>query len=456
MEAAEFFKGKKITLMGLGVLGRGVGDALFLAECGAELIVTDLKTKEQLVDSIAKLKAFPNITFHLGGHNMKDFEDRDLVIKAAGVPLDSVYIEHAIEHNVPVAMSTALMAELTQSAGALIVGVTGTRGKSTVTQMIFEILKLECQRNQTMSFHNVHLGGNVRGLSTLGQLPMIEPGDVVVLELDSWQLQGFGDLRLSPHVGVFTTFLPDHMNYYGGSMKRYFADKANIFLNQKEIDTIVVGEQLEHYLKDFGYDAKVIGKLKIASAKNIPEDIQLQIPGEHNRYNAGLACEAARSLFVSEDVIKLALESFTGVPGRLQFLKEIGGVKIYNDNNATTPDATIAALQSFGETKNIILITGGSDKGLETQKYIEEITKHCKGIFLLGGTGTDRVKKEFPESLVGTAPVYLDIAKATQDAFASAAAGDILILSPGFASFGTFKNEYDRNDQFVEAVNKLK
>ena len=128
MQPQDYFKDKKITLMGLGLLGRGVGDAKFLAECGAELIVTDMKSEEQLKDSLEELAAFSNITFHLGGHKMEDFEDRDLVIKAAGVPIDSPYVEHAIEHSVPVAMSSALFAQFARDVGAKIVGVTGTRG----------------------------------------------------------------------------------------------------------------------------------------------------------------------------------------------------------------------------------------------------------------------------------------------------------------------------------------
>src|SRR3989344_1979928 len=138
MDASAHFRGKKITVMGLGLLGRGVGDARYLAECGADLIVTDLKTHEQLAESVAQLEHFKNIQFVLGEHRLEDFKERDLILKAAGVPLDSIYIAEAKKNNIPVRMSADLFVEI---SGETCVGVTGTRGKSTVAHMIYEILK---------------------------------------------------------------------------------------------------------------------------------------------------------------------------------------------------------------------------------------------------------------------------------------------------------------------------
>ena len=138
MDASSYFRGKRITVMGLGLLGRGVGDTQYLAECGAEVIVTDLKSREQLAESVAQLESFPNITFVLGEHRLEDFRDRDFILKAAGVPLDSPFIGEAKKHNIPVRMSADLFAEI---SGVPVVGVTGTRGKSTVTHMVHSILK---------------------------------------------------------------------------------------------------------------------------------------------------------------------------------------------------------------------------------------------------------------------------------------------------------------------------
>jgi UDP-N-acetylmuramoylalanine--D-glutamate ligase len=221
---AQNFKGKKITLMGLGLLGRGVGDAEFLAACGAELIVTDLKTAQELAPSIERLKKFDNIIYHLGGHQLEDFEDRDMVIRASNAPLDSPFIADAREHGIPVEMDASLFAKLSP---ATIVGITGTRGKSTVTHLIYEMAR--------SAGKNPFLGGNERGTATLPLLLKTDGASTIILELDSWQLQGFEDARASPHISVWTNFLPDHMNYYKGDMDRYFEDKAAISKTRRHV-----------------------------------------------------------------------------------------------------------------------------------------------------------------------------------------------------------------------------
>jgi UDP-N-acetylmuramoylalanine--D-glutamate ligase len=435
MDASSYFRGKKSTLMGLGLLGRGVGDARYLAECGADLLVTDLKTKEQLETSLAELASFPNIRYTLGEHKLEDFRNRDLIIKAAGVPLDSPYIAEAKKHNIPIAMSTALFAKYAMEHGVTVIGVTGTRGKSTVTHMIYFAL------TETEDPENIHLGGNVRTISTLALLSKIKRGDIAVLELDSWQLQGFGDAGISPPVAVFTNLMPDHLNYYHGDMAQYFSDKANIFKNQKPGDVLVVGKEIVEQV--------IAARPPVAPivAPPIPQEWHLEIPGEHNRENAALAAEALRR-FLEEEEIWSTLTSFNGVPGRLELTREVKGIKIYNDTTATTPEATLAALEALG--KNIVLIAGGADKNLDMNKLLREIPKHCKQVILLAGTGTDRIKAELPGTMI-----YHSISEAVKAAFVVATPGDTILFSPAFASFGMFKNEYDRGDQFDAIIAAL-
>jgi len=430
----DFFAGKRVTLMGLGLLGRGVGDAAFLADLGAQLLVTDRKDKAALASSLDQLSGFANIQYALGEHRVADFQDTDMVIKAAGVPLDSPYIKAARDAGVPVYMSTALFAKFAREAGATIVGVTGTRGKSTVTHMIHHALARAGRR--------AHLGGNVRGLSTLALLPEVRAGDIAVLELDSWQLQGFGDLRMSPEVAVFTNLLMDHLNYYP-DMDAYFSDKANIFKYQQADDTLIVGAQIRDRIANSRSPASPV------VAKPIPADWQPQIKGAHNRENAALAAAALRALKLSEQQVRDGLESFQPVEGRLQFVAERRGVKIYNDNNATTPDATVAALQAFAGER-IVLITGGSDKGIPLDILAEQINRHASAVVLLPGTGTDRLAPMLKSAIKAK-----DMAEAVRTAFVHARAGDVLLLSPGFASFGLFTNEYERNDAFLQALREL-
>jgi len=420
--------------MGLGLLGRGVGDAAFLAPLCKELVVTDLKSKEELAPSLEQLKSFSNITYHLGEHVTDDFTHTDMVIKAAGVPLNSPYIAAARAADVPVYMSTALFAKFASEAGATLVGVTGTRGKSTVAAMIYHALGLANKPT--------HLGGNIRGLSTLAMLPQINKGDIVVLELDSWQLQGFGDLRISPHIAVFTNLLTDHLNYYKSKPDQYFWDKAQIFLHQHTGDKLIVDPYFVSLVQSSNPPVAPI------APPPLPHDLRLKLVGSHNRDNATLAAHALRILGLTEGEVKQGLETFEPVEGRLQLVREINGVKIYNDNNSTTPDATIAALKSFVESK-VILIAGGADKGLPLQKFVDTFPT-CKKVMLLAGSGTDRILGDKSKKYS-----YQSIEQALRDAMYASAPGDVVLFSPGFASFGMFTNEYDRNDQFMAAVKGL-
>ena len=436
MDARAHFEGKHITVMGLGLLGRGVGDAEFLASCGAHLTITDLKSKEQLATSMTRLESFQNITYVLGEHRLENFENKDFILKAAGVPLESPYIAHAKERGVPVRMSADLFAEI---SGVPIVGITGTRGKSTVTQMIYEVLQASGKK--------VLLGGNVRGVSTLSLLKEVTSEHVAVLELDSWQCHGFGEVKMSPHIAVFTTFMDDHLVYYHNDLDAYFNDKAQIYLNQTEQDTLVLGSQVAPLALQ-KHKAQIRSRVIVPDA--LSTDIHLSIPGEHNRYNASLALAVSNVLHIPEQTAINTLTAFIGVEGRLQLVKEINGVRFVNDTNATTPDATLAGLKALSENKNIVLIMGGHDKGIDMKKLTDAIPTYAKRVLLLAGSGTNRILPTLPD-----ASVFDSLQGAFNEAVAYAKAGDVVLLSPAFASFGMFKNEYDRGDQFVELVQRV-
>jgi UDP-N-acetylmuramoylalanine--D-glutamate ligase len=446
MDFSEQFKGKKITVMGLGLLGRGVGDVQFLAECGADLIVTDLKTDEQLADSLAKLKSYSNIKLTLGEHKMEDFEGRDMILVAAGVPSDSPYLLHAKEKGIELAQSAALFAKL---SGIPMIGITGTRGKSTTTAMVAHII-------ETATGESVLKGGNVRGVSNLQLLKEVKEGSLAVFELDSWQLQGFGWANISPQVAIFTTFMDDHLNYYQGDTDAYFADKANIFINQEESGILVTTPEVFEKVKEFakGKNITLGQEVVLVDSSVIPEDAILSQPGEHNRLNAALAVAACRASGLADDEIFEALASFAGVEGRLQLLTTTSnGVKIYNDNNATTPQATIAGLEAVSNGQNVILIAGGADKNIDIAPLALAVTEYCKNAILLTGSGTEKLTPLLHGGSVGVS-IFDDLETAVKEGMRLATSGDVVLFSPGFASFGLFKNEYDRNDQFVALVKK--
>ncbi len=436
MDASVHFRGKKITIMRIGLLGRGVGDAAYLAKCGADILVVDDAPQEVMQPSVDALKEFPNIRFKFGKYDLEDFRNCDLVLKGAGTPLDSPEIAEAHKHAIPVRMSADLFAEL---SGVTCIGVTGTRGKSTVAHMLAAILKEAGKK--------VLLGGNVRGVSTLALLPEATPEHIAVLELDSWQLQGWGEAKLSPHIAVFTALYQDHLNYYHDDLDAYLADKANIFLYQNEGDTLILGKQCAPTIIE-KYGEQIEAKTLVVDTLKLPDTWMLRIPGMHNRYDAALALVAARALDIPDDVSRRALESFAGVPGRLEFIREVKGVNIYNDTTATTPEATLAALAAL-DPAHTVLIMGGTDKGLDMNALLLKLAE-VKRTILLAGTGTSRVLEFLPG-----ASVFDDLGKAVHEAFAAAEQGDTILFSPAFTSFGMFKNEFDRGDQFTSIVKAL-
>lgn len=432
------FRGKKITVMGLGLLGRGVGDAEFLAEMGAELTITDLKGEVELAPSLARLKKFPTITYRLGEHVLDDFRNRDYIVKAAGVPLDSPYIAEARNNGIPIKMSASWFAEL---AGIPVVGVTGTRGKTTTTMLLYEILRAAGK--------HVLLGGNIRGVSTLALLRDVTLDSLALFELDSWQCQGWGEARMSPQVSVFTTFMRDHMNYYRDDMARYLEDKAQIFLHQKPGDTFVLGTQAKEWVLTT-HQPPV--EPSIAEANSI-DGWDVAMPGDHNRDNAVCAVVAARALGVQDAISKEVLARFRGAPGRLELVREVNGVALYNDTTATTPEATVAALRALDpeSKKNIVLIVGGADKGLPLDALVSHLPAHAKKVVFLAGGGTERLAPLCEPS----ATLNTTLGDAVTEALAHAREGDTILFSPAFASFGMFANEYDRGDQFNALVESI-
>jgi len=432
-----YFSGKKITVMGLGLLGRGVGDVEFLAQCGAKLTVTDLKKKSELAISLKKLKKYRGITYVFGKHRLSDFRDKDMVLKAAGVPLDSPYIAEAKKNGIPVEMDASLFARL--AYGVTIIGVTGTRGKSTTTNLIYQILKRADKR--------AHLAGNIQGIATLPLFAKVRPDDYVVAELDSWQLQGFGDAKISPHISVFTNFMRDHQNYYKGSMQKYFSDKANIYTYQKKEDYIICGKEVASKIKSKS-------KKIIAKWNNIPKNWKIKLLGKHNKENIACAINVAEALGIRAEVIRKEVENFNGVPGRLEFVRTWKGITFYNDTTSTTPDALIAALETLGrKKKNIILIAGGTDKNLEYGSATQSIKKYVKTLVFFPGTATEKMKKLLPKGFVYEE--VKNMKEGLKQAIAYSTKGDVILLSPGAASFGLFKNEYDRGEQFNREIGML-
>jgi UDP-N-acetylmuramoylalanine--D-glutamate ligase len=440
------FKGKKILIFGLGVLGRGVKDALFFAKKGAHVTITDLKQATDLSDSLQKLKNFHSIKYTLGEHNEADFLDADLIIRNAAVPANSPFLKFALKHKIPVDMDESLFAEYCPCP---IIGITGTRGKSTTTTLIGKILEAN---KKALKIRKVFVAGNLQGEATLPLIEEVTKNDLVVLELSSWQLQGFNWKKISPHIGVFTNMYPDHLNSYK-NMQDYVADKKNIFAFQTKNDFCIINEN-NRYTKKMAPEIK--SKKIWFSKKDVPNKWDLRLLGTHNYENIAAALAVGKALGLKKEQMRTPICAFTGLEHRLEFVKEINGISFVNDTTSTTPIAGQKALSSV--EKSIVLIAGGATKNLNLKDFAKSIAKNVKGVVLLEGSATDELERDIKyfkgeHLILGR---FNNFKEAIDRAYSHSFPGDTILLSPGCASFGMFKNEFDRGEQFKKIVNQLK
>ncbi|MBI5569488.1 MAG: UDP-N-acetylmuramoyl-L-alanine--D-glutamate ligase [Desulfomonile tiedjei] len=436
----SLFAGKKITVMGLGLLGRGLGDTLFLVRCGAQVTVTDLKSADQLAPSLEKLDGLP-IRLRLGRHEPEDFASADMILRNADVPHSSPFLAMARENRVPVEMDESLFCKHFRGR---VVGVTGTRGKTTTTMLIHRILSAINPRT--------FLSGNIMGCATLPLLETAGADDTVVLELSSWQLQGFHDARISPHGSVFTNVYPDHLNRYTG-MDAYIEDKKAIFLYQ-QADSFCLFNRDQPESEELAAEAPA-GRY-FFSAQDVPADWRIKLPGVHNRENVAAAICLTRRLGVPDEVIRSAVEGFDGVEHRLQWLGEWQGIGFVNDSTSTTPVAGCAALRSVSG-KRILLIAGGSDKKLDLLPFARAAAERSAKIALLEGTATDALHQHLISAGGGDKVVgrFGNLRDAVLRLVDQAVAGDVVLLSPACASFGMFQNEFHRGETFIQIVRGL-
>lgn len=410
------FKNKKVVIMGLGLLGGGVGAAEFFVKHGADVLVTDLKIKRQLKKSVDKLKGLP-IKFVLGKHRKEDFINADLIIRNPGVPRESKYLKIAKDNNIPVRTDIDIFFNL---CSAPIIGITGTKGKSTVATLIYLFLKKK--------YPKTFLAGNI-GVSPLEILNKIDKESKVVLELSSFELE---DLKKSPHVAVITVLFPDHLNRYK-DFKHYVNAKKSIFKYQDKNDILVLNNNDSETRKLYSE-----AKSKVYFFKGS---------------NAAAAILVAELFRIPKDDIKEVLSNFKGVPHRQEFIASKNGVKYFNDTTATNPEAVIFAIETFRKRfpkSKIVLIAGGEDKKLSYKSLARSIEHNVDHVVLLPGTGSNKLKRNLDKF-----HSVKSMKQAVGKASSLAQRGDIVLLSPGAASFNLFENEFDRGNQFVKAVKRL-
>lgn len=458
-------QGKKVLVMGLGLLGGGVSVTKYLANKGADVKITDLKSKEELSKSISKLASYPDIINNatFGKHIFSDFEHVDIVVPNPGVLLSSKkYISYARKHNALILNEAALFFLFCKRP---IIAVTGTRGKSTTATLIRDML--------INKYPKTLLAGNIKDVAMFDIVDKVrdESEEPVVLELSSWHAEGLSEIKERPYISVITNLYQDHMNAYK-KLDDYYDSKfilcsegTNIkysILNfdSKEIKKrskncagkiIWVSSKGDESLQKGFYirDDFVYGKGIDIKAIKLP-DLFLK---KHLKENALNAIAVSRIMNVSESDIKKALKEFKPLSGRQEVLGVNKSITYINDTNATSPEATEALINSVDSSK-LILILGGASKNLSYKSFMQRFIKNIKGVVFLPGQAT----KDMKENMKGIDIKYMDantLSNALENARSMSVAGDVIALSPAASSFNLFKNEFDRGEQFKKLVSKF-
>jgi UDP-N-acetylmuramoylalanine--D-glutamate ligase len=466
--------------MGLGLHGGGLESARYMAEKGAVLTVTDLRDEKTLSPSIEKLEAGNNyrIRYVLGRHEEEDFKNADMVVKNPGVRADSPYL--LLSRRIETDISLFLAAN-----PARLLAVTGSKGKSSSASALYWVLRGAREKGKLPG--SAWLGGNIT-VSPLSFLDKLKPEDDVVLELSSWQL---GDLRgrslLKPRAALLTAIMNDHQDRYA-SMESYVADKRLIYRNQDDscataawddvwgrsflVETPgrpllcserplpesraggwITGPKEAGYARSWEKDGSTI-TVSGNPRRVVPEKVF--VPGYHQKKNLLGAAVVLLDLGLDSDLIASSLGSFPGMEHRLEFFHEARGVRYYNDSAATVPEAAAAAINSFDG--RVVLVTGGTDKNLDFSPLVKaarEARDRLSPIVLLAGSGSEKLCPLLEAAGLECRGPFNDPDTAARIAVLQTIPGDVVILSPGCASFEMFLNEFDRGEKWKEAVIRL-
>ncbi|MGQ0793928.1 MAG: UDP-N-acetylmuramoyl-L-alanine--D-glutamate ligase [Deltaproteobacteria bacterium] len=437
---------KKTLVVGLGK--SGIATAKFLAERGAKVAASDITPLEALSQAARGLQSL-GVSLEAGIHSAETFLGADLIVLSPGVPFSLCPVQEAIRAGKEVIGEVELASRFIKTP---IVGITGSNGKTTTSTLIARILEGAGMR--------VFLGGNIG-------TPLIEIAgrdgqfDVLVVELSSFQLQGTSTLR--PRVGALLNIAPNHLDHHE-TLDEYVSAKLKLFSNQTPSDFAIVNADDETARARLGGIKSRIIPFGKSAAGGVTLDGNLvrfgdeqydlrgmSLLGAHNVENAMAAIAVARALEAPRDVILREILGFKPLPHRIEFLREIRGVKFYNDSKSTTPAATQKAIESF--EGRVILIAGGRDKGVSFGNLKPALRERVKLVILLG-----EARFRMQSELGGDAETRLaaSLAEAVEMAAATGERGEVVLLSPACSSFDMFASYEERGRRFREIVDNIR
>jgi UDP-N-acetylmuramoylalanine--D-glutamate ligase len=433
-------KHKKVAVFGLGV--SGIAAIKKLSAMGARVFASEAKPETAFNTSLLSDLRTLSSDLEFGGHTLKAIENTALIVVSPGIHLDLPVFTAAREKGIPILAEIELAYRILSKP---IIAVTGTNGKTTTTTLIGEML--------TAAGKKVAVAGNI-GAPLIG----VEDADLdyVVAEISSYQLEGTHTFR--PFISVLLNIQPDHLERHH-TLEKYAEQKARVFLQQDANDYLVYNAD-DPAVCELVKDANPI---KMGFSKSNPSSLgmpaeEIKIPGRHNLENALAAAETAKLCKVSAAVIANVLRTFSGVPHRIELVKEVKGVRFYNDSKATNPDSALVALETFSEEKGggrkVILILGGRDKGVSLDVLCQKVKQTAKAVILIG-EAEERFRKELEKLGVANMSHAGSMQEAVRLAYRLAQKGDVVLLSPACASFDMFTNYEERGDAFRQAVSNI-
>ncbi|MFH5802847.1 Mur ligase family protein [Alienimonas sp. DA493] len=425
-----------VTVMGLGTHGGGAGAVRDLCRRGARVTLTDRRTAEELAAPLAALGCEPAV-LKLGGHDPADFLNADLIVASPAVPFRHELLEAARSAGVPVTTELALAAAALP-AGVTTAAVTGSNGKSTTCAFLHAMLRAKHAR---LGRGAAWLAGNGGG-SLLDDIDRVRPGDAVVWEVSSFQLEYLRETApfrgaLRADAAVVTNFAPNHLDRHQ-SLAAYRSAKQGLLENLRPADTAVLNAA----------DADV-RDWPTAARRVLFETRPCPLPGAHNAQNAAAAEAAARALGCTAEDVEEGLKTAVLPPHRLQGVAERDGVRFVDDSAATTPESVIAALEALPGP--LFLIAGGADKGADLAAAAAAIAQRAAGAYFIGTTGprwrdlVAAANPKCPALNCGTLPAAFAAAVAA----ARQAGGGTVLLSPGCSSLDQFASYEARGATFA-------